>query len=694
MEIRLLGSIECSGSGGPVTIPGTSARAVLTLFALRPGELVLTDQIVEGLWGSNSPVDPTAAVHVTISRLRRALGKDREFLRRVALGYILDIEPTHVDVGRAQAWLTEGRSLLGLDRTSEAVEVLGAALAEWRHDSPLAEFADLPFAATATSRLHLLRCELVETANEAALRSGRPEAVIARSESLLVADPWREELVGQLMVALYQTGCQAEALVVYSELASRLRADFGVEPSPALAEIRARLMSHDPGLRRQRARPTEENDALPKWFQTVLDDLGGEEDDPELRCRLRLALGEAQHHAGLPGWQETLLEAAELAKATGDTALVAKCALGGALGWSVTPGEADERRLLLLSSALEAAESNDELRARLLAAYANELSFTADLSERVRFSDDAIALARASGRPALLLSILNQRFNAIWAPETLGTRLRDSEEASLIAEASQQLLAQEVAAGFAMAASLESGDMETTDRHLQRFTKLAYELDLPVFSWGATLHASWRAVIDGDLEGAEVLCEKALQAGTEASRPEVQLVYLSQRMAIRWAQGRLAEEVQSLDQLCDAVPALPGLRAGYALALYCDGGVDAAKDLLVRAWYDGSIEQLPHDQLYLASLMLWGELAAAVHNVEVAGGLFAMLEPYRDRFCFTGASVYGPVAHVLGLLAVTTGDRTVALERLHRSSGLAHDMQSTFFTARSETAMERLSLRA
>jgi DNA-binding SARP family transcriptional activator len=132
---------------------------------------------------------------VTISRLRRALGKDRDRLRRAALGYVLDIAATEVDVGRARETIQRGRLLLRQNLPSEALQILDYALAEWRHDSPLAEFADLPFAAAATSRLHLLRADLVEVANEAALSAGRPDQVISRSERLLAGDPWREELV-------------------------------------------------------------------------------------------------------------------------------------------------------------------------------------------------------------------------------------------------------------------------------------------------------------------------------------------------------------------------------------------------------------------------------------------------------------------------------------------------------------------
>jgi DNA-binding SARP family transcriptional activator len=691
VDVRLLGSVECFEDREPIRVPGTSARAVLAMLALRPGDLVLSDEIIEGLWGAGFPLDPIAAVHVTISRLRRALGKNRERLRSVALGYVLDLPAADVDVGRVEESIRQGRLLLEDDRPLDALSTLDSALAEWRHESPLAEFADLPFATTAASRLQLLRVELVEVANEAALKSDRPAEVISRSERVLASDPWREQLVSQLMVALYQTGRSADALVAYSQLASRLRADFGTEPSPALAALRTQVLSHDPTIGRHRASGGQA-ESLPTWFRSVLDDLGDDEEDLKLRCRLRLALGEAQHHAGLPGWQETLVEAGALATEASDMNLVAKCALGGALGWSLAPGTPDDRRLQLLSSVLaEPGSVNDELRARLLAAYANELAFGSSLEERLSYSDDAVALARATGKPALLLSILNQRFNAIWAPETLPIRLRETEEARRIAEASGQLVTQEIAAGFAMAACLESCDIRGTDRHLGRFVSLAEQLGFPVFTWGATLHASWRAVVAGDLEEAERLCDRARRIGLAGNRPEADFVHLSQLIGIRWAQGRMGEQIRTLQRMCDSTPALEGFRASHALASFHAGQDGPARMSLLDAWNQGSIHALPHDQIHLMALVHWGELASALKEVEVSRGLFEMLGPYRDQFCFTGAAVYGPVAHVLGLLAMTTGDGSVALENLRHSEGIAHRMGSPFFARRSERAKQLLA---
>ena len=687
MDVRLLGPVELVVGERPVPVAGTSPRAVLAILALRAGQVVRTDEIIDGLWGSTFPIDPGAAVQVTLSRVRRALGDERERLRRVASGYVLDLEPTAVDVGRAEAALALARQLRRDGQPADAARVAADGLGEWRSDSPFAEFADLPFAAAPASRLHILRSELAEIGNAAALQVGRPEEVIARTPPLIDLDPWRENLVAQLMTALYQTGRQAEALFAFAQLASRLRADFGAEPSPSLSELRSRVLAHDRGLCGANRSRIDDAAALPRWFRSAVEGLGDDERDQRLLCRLNLALGEAEHEAGVPGWQSTLLEAAELARAAGDPSALARCALAGALGWSVTPGEPDRRRLLLLQEALEDATLDDALRARLLAACAIELTFAAPIEERVRFSDQAVALARGSGQPSLLLDTLNQRFNAIWAPETLDARCRDADEATRLADAGGNLLPQVIAAGFGMASCAESGDIDAADRHLRRFTSLAGELDLGVFRWGVVLHSSWRAVIAGELDRADSAADEARRAGAEAARPEAEYVYLLQRAAVRWAMGRLGEQVEQLGALRHALPTRGWWDAVLAMSLLSAGDGTAAHDELTRAWNGGAIDALAHDQMYLATLVHWSEVAAATADVHIGAGLAALLAPYGEQFVFTGAAVYGPVAHALGLLAAAAGEGDRATEYFDHAVRMARSMRAPFFLRRSEQAM-------
>ncbi|MEY2590590.1 MAG: hypothetical protein QOJ67_2574 [Acidimicrobiaceae bacterium] len=693
MDVRVLGDVEVRRGGARTPLPGASCRAVLAMLALREGGVLSVDEIIDGLWAVDLPGDPVAAVHVTISRLRGALGEDRGVVSRHPLGYSLDLDPSLIDVGRAAAALRQGRAALDLADLDAAVSQLSDGLAEWR-GQPLAEFADLPFAGPAVSRIHLLRLSLVETRNRALLASGRPSDVLDATSEALAADPWREELVGQLMLALYQCGRQVEALTAYAQLSSALRRDFGIAPSALLEVLHDRILSHDRELElpTTAARLTAlDETSLPRWFKAALD--ADAEQDDRVRCRLLLALGEAQHYAGDAGWQETLLEAGRLAHSMNDTSSLARAALGGALGWSLEPGTADARRIELLEHALADGDALDlGMRARLLAAHTTELTFTADLEQRVSMSDEAVRLARESGEPATLLTVLSQRFNAIWAPETLEDRRQHLSHVAQLAETTGLPIAEALAHGWHMAASIEVGDLDAADQHLARFTALAEQLDLPLLRWGAVLHSSWRAVISGDLDKADTLCEEAQLVGTRANRPEVQIVAATQRVGIRWAQARLAEEVGTLTDLCQALPRFKALQASLALALHHAGDRDRAHAMLTTACTDGSIATLQRNQVYLSALISWADLAHETDDAHAAAHITTQLEPHASQFAFTGTAVYGPVTHALALLALTNRDVGSASRHLASARRLVARMPAPWFADRTEQTIAKHGL--
>src|SRR5579862_3666263 len=120
MDVRLLGPVELVVGERPVPVAGTSPRAVLAMLALRAGQVIRTDEIIEGLWGSSFPLDPGAAVQVTLSRVRRALGEERQRLHRVASGYVLELAPSALDAGRAEAALDLARHLRRAGRPADA----------------------------------------------------------------------------------------------------------------------------------------------------------------------------------------------------------------------------------------------------------------------------------------------------------------------------------------------------------------------------------------------------------------------------------------------------------------------------------------------------------------------------------------------------------------------------------------------
>lgn len=681
VEVAVLGGLEARRGGVVVPVRGSTSRAVLAVLALRAGEVVLDDDLVDALWDGELPADPPAAIHVAVSRLRAALGDDRAAVRRHPRGYSLDLPATCVDIGRAEAALRDGRDALQRGELDAAIASLGGALREWR-GTPLVEFADLPFAGPASTRLHVLRLALAEARNDALLEAGRPAEVVDDTPALLATDPWREELVAQLMLALYRTGRQVEALAAYAQLASALERDFGIAPAPRVQSLHDRIVAHDRALG---GPDTHDAVSLPRWFESALDaDVASGHDgvDDIVRARLLLALGEAKHHAGEPGWQDALHEAATVAARAGDVTTVARAALAGALGWGVEAGTADVRRLSLIDHAL--AQGDGQLdaatRARLLAARATELSFSAPLADRMAASDEALALARGSGEPATVLAVLNQRYQAVWAPDTLDDRRRLLDEAASIASTLGPSAVPAMIHGWQMAAAIERADLAAVDDHLAHFTELGERLELPVVQWGAVLHSSWRAVVDGDLDRASLLCDEAERVGELVGRREAPVVATMQRIGIAWASGSLDGMVDVIAGLSEVLPDLRALDAFHAVALHDAGDHGAAAARLHDA--RDAIASLPHDAMYLAALVCWAELAHALDDPGAARAIVASLRPYDSQFVFTGAAVFGPVAHALALVDIVVGDDRAATADLATAARMCAAMPSPLFAAR------------
>ena len=252
LDFRILGPFEVVRDGEPVELPAGKPRALLALLLLHAGEVVSVDRLVDKLWGESPP--PTAAKNVQgyVARLRRALGDD--VLVTHAPGYALRVDLEQVDASRFRRLVEEAR----LEEPAAAARRLEDALALW-HGAPLADFTYEPFAQDEISRLGELRLSALEERVEADLALGRHAAVVAELESLVRAHPVRERLQGQLLVALYRCGRQADALKAYRVARRRFVDELGVEPSPELKRIERAILDHDPSLEAppRRDRPPE-----------------------------------------------------------------------------------------------------------------------------------------------------------------------------------------------------------------------------------------------------------------------------------------------------------------------------------------------------------------------------------------------------------------------------------------------------
>lgn len=222
MEFRVLGKLEVLRDGAPVDLGAFRQRALLGLLLTSPNMVWSTDQIIDGLWGDDVGADRQNALWVYVSGLRTALEPDREkrtegtILLTRPPGYIVDIDPEEIDAVRFEWLVVEGRSLVDTDPAAASL-VLGEALSLWRGRA-YEDFTYESFVQTEIARLEELRLEAVGARIDADLQRGLSRQLISELETLVRQHPLREEFTAQLMLALYRSGRQAEALRTYQLL--------------------------------------------------------------------------------------------------------------------------------------------------------------------------------------------------------------------------------------------------------------------------------------------------------------------------------------------------------------------------------------------------------------------------------------------------------------------------------------------
>jgi len=242
VEFAILGPLRVLEGDRDLTPGRAKQRAALATLLLQPNELVTSDQLVDALWGEATPATASNAVHGHISALRKLLGADR--IETHTAGYVLRVEAGELDARRFEALLVRAREQVDPEQRRIAV---GEALGLWRGE-PLADLRYEGFAQPEIARLAELRAAALEDRIDADLAVGRHADVVGELEWLVAHHPYRERVRGQLMVALYGCGRQAEALEAYRQARRTLVDELGIEPSPALRELERRILSQDEQL--------------------------------------------------------------------------------------------------------------------------------------------------------------------------------------------------------------------------------------------------------------------------------------------------------------------------------------------------------------------------------------------------------------------------------------------------------------
>jgi DNA-binding SARP family transcriptional activator len=247
LELGILGPVEVRVDDAPAALGGPRQRAVLAVLAIRPNQVVSVDRLIDEIWEEHPPDGAVHTVHVFVSRLRRALSAAGDRLITRPPGYLLELKADELDADRFERLYKAGRADLNAGRAEDAVALLTQALALWR-GPPLADFTYEPFAQGAIARLDELRVGAREELIEAGLAAGRHEQVVSELEFLIREHPFRERPRGQLMLALYRCGRQAQALEAFQDARRTLVEELAVEPGEALRELERAILRQDPDL--------------------------------------------------------------------------------------------------------------------------------------------------------------------------------------------------------------------------------------------------------------------------------------------------------------------------------------------------------------------------------------------------------------------------------------------------------------
>jgi DNA-binding SARP family transcriptional activator/tetratricopeptide (TPR) repeat protein len=244
-EVLLLGGVEVLDGGAPVAVTGAKLKAIVAMLAMAAPHPVSDDRLIDELWGDEQPANPANALQGQVSHLRRLLGRDG--VERRGPGYVLAVGPDDVDTIRLERLVRAGRDAATAADHAGAIDGFGSALQLVR-GPPLDDLGEFRFARRAATRLEELVVAAHEGLADSMLATGRHAEVVSTMAGLVQSHPMRERFHAQLILALYRSGRQAEALRAYQDARNQLVEELGVDPGPELRALEQAVLSQDPSL--------------------------------------------------------------------------------------------------------------------------------------------------------------------------------------------------------------------------------------------------------------------------------------------------------------------------------------------------------------------------------------------------------------------------------------------------------------
>jgi DNA-binding SARP family transcriptional activator len=249
-NLRILGPVQVWQGGERLALGGPRQLTLFAFLALHANRAISSDALTDAVWGP-ARSDADNRLQMAIARLRKALeplnGAGGSRLQTVRGGYLLSVAPGELDADAFRAGVDAGMRALDAGSAAQAADLLRGALALWR-GPPLAEVAFEDFAQGEIRRLEELRIRALECRIDAELAMGRHAELIGELEGLLADSPTREHLAGQLILALYRSGRQADALDAYQRVRAALSTELGLEPGPALKALQVEILEQAASL--------------------------------------------------------------------------------------------------------------------------------------------------------------------------------------------------------------------------------------------------------------------------------------------------------------------------------------------------------------------------------------------------------------------------------------------------------------
>jgi DNA-binding SARP family transcriptional activator len=428
-------------------------------------------------------------------------------------------------------------------------------------------------------------------------------------------------------------------------------------------------------------------DEAVRWYSTALDALGDDEPDTT-RTQVLSRLGDAQRQTADLTYRATLLEAARMALDVGDVDTLVFAALANSRQIQSTTGTIDQDRVDVLEAAIDRVGTEDTPeRAMLLAHLAVDRSYDGDPEGRRPLVEEALAIARRVGDPATLFDVLLRRVG-IWMPEDVGERLAESAEALAIAEELDDPVARFWALFYRSIVAAEAGDRALLDECRRRFPEEARATGQPMLEWVTTYAQGWQLLLEGDLEGAELHANRALEQGAATGQPDAMAIFGGQVVDLRWHQGRDAELVELIEQMVESTPDIDSFRSALS-RIYADiGRTEEARALLTAEAAVAFAH--PFDPLAATTIVMWAEVAIQTGDTAAAEVLLDRLADFVDQVVCNGVDIFGSLDHYRGALWAVLGRFDEAERLLVHGSEVHERLGAPFFEARSHLELARM----